>query len=67
MCSCFAAVFIDQDVAVAPVLQGATQELERQLKADQVARQLRHRPAVTELETRGIIDGEEVAVVIGLE
>ena len=47
---------------VAPVLQGTTLELERQLRADQVARQLRHRPAVTELEKRGIIDGEQVSM-----
>jgi hypothetical protein len=46
---------------VAPVLQGAKHQLERQLKADQIARQLRHRPSVEELEEKGIIDGEEAA------
>ena len=44
-------------MAVAPVLQGAKHQLEHQLKTDQVARQLRQRPSVTELEQKGIIDG----------
>lgn len=48
---------------MAPVLQGAKHQLERQLKADQIARQLRHRPSVSELEEKGIIDGEEATAI----
>lgn len=43
--------------SVAPMLQGAKHQLERQLKVDQVARQLRKRPSINELEEKGIIEG----------
>lgn len=39
------------------MLQGTKHQLERQLKADQVARQLRKRPSINELEEKGIIEG----------
>jgi hypothetical protein len=42
---------------VSPALQGAKHQLERNLKADELARHLRKRPSVSELEEKGIIDG----------
>jgi hypothetical protein len=39
------------------MLQGTKHQLERQLKADTVARQLRKRPSLSELEEKGIISG----------
>jgi hypothetical protein len=51
------AVVVDPTAAVSPALQGAKHQLERQLKADDLARHLRKRPSVSELEEKGIVDG----------
>ncbi|RMX63331.1 hypothetical protein KXD40_004559 [Peronospora effusa] len=43
--------------------QEVKHQLKHQLKTDHVARQLRQRPFVTELEQTGIIDSEEAIVI----
>lgn len=58
-CSCCAV----QDAAVAPVLQVANHQLVRQLKAVHIARHFCHRPPVSELEEKGIIDGEDCSYI----
>lgn len=46
------------EATVSPLLQAPKHQLERQLKADTIARQLRKRPSIGDLEEMGIIDGK---------
>lgn len=59
--------YLGSEATVAPLLQAPKHQLERQLKADTIARQLRKRPSIGDLEDMGIIDGKRVShLALGL-
>lgn len=50
--------YVGSEATVSPLLQAPKHQLERQLKADTIARQLRKRPSIGDLEDMGLIDGK---------